>query len=374
MAGGFKMQQMKWLRDQAGSTTVERAQYILSGVANLLITTGLWEIDTSHHPGGTTTEFMTGNSNTIHALFLKSTVFESGHTPEKLMIGYSTGTNVVPAPFGFRYNQNYMFSLSGLFYSMIPADSSAVFGNTWLGEGFIPGEATLVGGPASYDNGTSASYTMAGVGTTTSTFHAQVITNGHIIAFRMYRDSNYGHLGIIGPIIATLAHPSVDNLSTSKMLSMAIYSSRSSSSYPEGNGYLNSYDSSFFYDYINSSRVNMFNQIEFFNAENKHIQSENGHGIFYDSSSSLNSDRVSNSSITGFNRWTAIYIGVHSSDPTSHYVVMGDGMKGYLDTNFIRHVRAAYTFGQTFDDGNFVYIGNGIALGWDPTNGPLNDT
>lgn len=372
MAGGFKMQQMKWLRDQAGSTTVERAQYILSGVANLLITTGLWEIDTAHHPGGTTTEFMVASSNTIHVLFLKSTVFESGHTPEKLMLGYSTGVNIVPAPFGFRYNTNDMYSLSGLFYSMIPSDSSAVFGNTWLGEGFIPGDATLVLSPSSLSDGMSASYTMAGASTTTDTFHAQVVTNGHIIAFRMYRNSNYGSLGVIGPIIATLAHPSVDNLVTSKMLCMSIYGSRGGSS-SEGSSTLNSYNSSFFYDYVSSDRVNCYNKIEFFNAENKHIQSENGHGIFYDSSSTLNSDRISNSSITGFNRWTALYIGVHSSDPTTHYVVMGDGMKGYLDTNFIRHVRAAYNFGQTFDDGNFVYIGNGIALGWDPTNGPLND-
>lgn len=370
MAGGFIMRQAKWLQNDMGSTTAAKAQYILSTVANLLIDTGFWEIDISHHPNGTTEEFITGNSSTVHLLFLKSTVVESGHTPEKLMIGYSTGNNVVPAPFGFRYNSSYMYCLHGLFWGMIPVDSPEEYTNEWLGEGFIPSTSTLVGGPAHSNNSwAGGSYTFATRSTTTATFHAQIVTNGHIVSFRLYTDTYHGSWGIVGPIIGTLAHPSIDTASTSKMLNMMIYSGGQ-----EGSGTLNSLSSNFFRDTTESDRIDKYNRIEFFNAEGNHIQSENGHGIFYDSSSELNSDRVSNSSITGFNRWTAIYIGVHSSDPTTHYVVKGDGLKGYLDTNFLRHVRnSGYSFGQTFDDGNFVYIGNGLAMGWDPSNGPIND-
>ena len=104
------------------------------------------------------------------------------------------------------------------------------------------------------------------------------------------------------------------------------------------------------------------------------MQSADGHGIFFESSYEQTSPIVSNSSITGFNRWAAIYIGIMSGDPTSHYIVRGDGMKGYLDTNFLRHVgvNSGYSFGQTFDDGNFIYIGNGTVMGWDASNGPLN--
>lgn len=366
---GFLMRQTKWLVNQAGANTTARAKYILFKVADLLVDTGKWELDRDHHPNqNKEEEYMSGNSNKVFALFLKSTVFETGHTPEKLMIGYSIGLNVIPAPFGFAYSSSEMCNLDGLFTSMIPADSSQVFGQTWMAEGFIPTDASLVCSSTRCDS-IYRSYNMAAAfSSSTDTFHAQIVTNGHIVLFRMYKNSNYGTIWFVGPAIGTLAHPTVDVRCTAKMLNMHITKADL-----EGSGGANSYNSGFFYDYVDSNRVNQYNQIEFCAADGTHIQSNNSHGIFYDSSSTLNSERISNSSITGFNRWTAIYIGVHSSDPTTHYVVMGDGMKGYLDTNFLRHVRTSYSFGQTFDDGNFVYIGFGLALGWDPSNGTLQD-
>lgn len=371
------MRQTKWLVEQAGSTVFERAKYILFKVVDLLIDTGKWELDIDHHPNQTKEEYITGNKDTVIVLFMKSTVFETGHTPEKLMIGYSIGSNTIPAPFGFNYNATKMAILVGLFTSMIPADSNQIFGNSWLAEEFIPTDATLVTSGASKNDSFSNHYCMAGVSTSSSsTYHAQIVTNGHIILFRMYKDSDIGTIWFLGSAIGTLAHPTMDIRPTAKMLNMHITVSYTEGTLLNRNGYSSGSDDNPLYDYVSSNRTDLYNFIEFCSADGTHIQSNNNHGIFFNSSSTLNSERISNSSITGFNRWTAIYIGVHSSDPTSHYVVKGDGLKGYIDTNFLRHVRTGntYTFGQTFDDGNFVYIGYGLALGWDPSNGSLQDT
>jgi hypothetical protein len=112
-----------------------------------------------------------------------------------------------------------------------------------------------------------------------------------------------------------------------------------------------------------------------FAADGTLLEGKAGKEIFWDGSISQVSSCVSDSSVVGFNRWVAIYIGVMSQEPSSpgNYIVRGDGMKGYIDTNFLRYVRLNYyTFGQTFDDGNFVYIGHGVAMGWDSSNGALN--
>ena len=374
------MRQTKWLINQAGSTVAERAKYILFATADLLIDTGLWELDTNHHPNKTKDEFIANSNNTVFVLFLKSTSYESGHIPEKLMLGYSSSAkNTVPVAFSFAYDSSGRNGLLGLFTSMIPADCDKEFGSTWLCDNFIPTEASLVASSCQMTSNSDYShYSMAGASTSyTYTYHSQIVTDGHIILFRLYRDTNIGSTWFVGPAITTLAHPTMDTLPTNKMLNMHITISSNSTSSPcEGYAYIwNASDNSgLLYGGVGDSYINKYNMIEFCNAEGTHIQSSNNHGIFYFSLNTLNSTRISNSSITGFNRWTAICIGVHSSDPTTHYVVKGDGLKGYINTNFLRHVNTSlYTVGQTFDDGNFVYIGCGLALGWDPSNGTFND-
>jgi hypothetical protein len=45
-------------------------------------------------------------------------------------------------------------------------------------------------------------------------------------------------------------------------------------------------------------------------------------------------------------------------------------LKGYADPDLIRIVNcnSVYQRGQTFDNGNIVYIGGGVAIGWDASN------
>lgn len=68
-------------------------------------------------------------------------------------------------------------------------------------------------------------------------------------------------------------------------------------------------------------------------------------------------------------RLSPIWCGIASVDPMLHGVIIGDGFKGFLDTealSFSRH--NLFTKGQTFDAGSRIYIGNGLVLGWDSLN------
>jgi hypothetical protein len=60
-----------------------------------------------------------------------------------------------------------------------------------------------------------------------------------------------------------------------------------------------------------------------------------------------------------------------SVDIDSEGIIRGNGLKGALDTDKIRIVQGRdLTQRQTLDNGNFMYIGGGVAIGWDPGNGP----
>ena len=371
MAGGFIMRQTTW-NGGLTNTAAERAQMIVKSVANLLIDTGTgWSLDATHN--ASVDDLMVDNTSNpkVFVLFMKST------HGEKLMLGYSIDYSVsIPAPFGFKVSSSSMARIYGLFTSMIPAGSASVFGQTWMGEGFIPVDATLVH-TASFSSSTSNMKCIAVDNTNNAIYRAQVVTDGAIIAFRMYTNLNHGSWWFVGPVIGTLAHSSMDTLPTSKMASIAFFKGAI-----EGSGDItrnsisdgdNQGSNNYWCHECSYSKTDQYTEIDIFRADGEHMQSADGHGIFIEFDYKQTSRIVSNSSITGFNRWSAYYIGISSTDPTTHYIVRGDGMKGYLDTNFLRKVNPGlYDFGQTFDDGNFVYVGNGVAMGWDGSNGPIN--
>ena len=69
-------------------------------------------------------------------------------------------------------------------------------------------------------------------------------------------------------------------------------------------------------------------------------------------------------------RWLAIGMTSLSENiNTSGYVVPGDGMKGWLDTDMIRAVcPTGLQTNYTLDNGNFIYVGNGLMMGWSADN------
>ena len=69
-------------------------------------------------------------------------------------------------------------------------------------------------------------------------------------------------------------------------------------------------------------------------------------------------------------RWLAIGMtSVSENINTTGYVVPGDGMKGWLDTDMIRAVcPTGLQTNYTLDNGNFIYVGNGLMMGWSADN------
>lgn len=73
---------------------------------------------------------------------------------------------------------------------------------------------------------------------------------------------------------------------------------------------------------------------------------------------------------TSANRWTPVYMYLQGAHDT-YYVVEGDGFKGFVDTDLLRGVNPNTSYGQQLDNGNFVYLGGGFAIGWDSSNTTL---
>lgn len=370
--GGYIMRQTKWLgTGDSGNDNDKRAraQEILQRVANLLLDTHTgWVLDPEHNTTSNPEDQLYLNQyRGVYFLFFKN---NNGVSPcEKLMIGYSVSGYWPGIPFGYPFStDNACATTCGLFSSMIPEDSTKSFGTNPAEEGFLVDEATKIHG-SSINSGENTNFSVAWRNSGSTTYHAQIITNGKTVVFRINVENRVGTMWFVGPVIETLAHPSMDTKCTAKMLSKQLLYNE----YSEASDYQpdrNYYD---FWRSIDTGYYNRYNRVDLFDSLGHHLHSSNGHGIFFTADSQLLTSLISNSSISGFNRWVAVSCGVYSPDPTTHYIVQGDGLKGYLDTNFIRNVLdGAYTIGQTFDDGNFVYVGNGIALGWDPSNGAFN--
>ncbi len=70
--------------------------------------------------------------------------------------------------------------------------------------------------------------------------------------------------------------------------------------------------------------------------------------------------------------WSTIHVGIQNDNLNEAGVVVGNGFKGVLDSEAIIEAdHRGLTPWQRLDDGNYIYVTNGIALGWDPSNGDL---
>jgi hypothetical protein len=71
---------------------------------------------------------------------------------------------------------------------------------------------------------------------------------------------------------------------------------------------------------------------------------------------------------TGQAAFSALGWALWCANPNTQGVVQGNGFKGYFDTDKVRMVAPAHPLGTLFNDGAFIHIGSGIAIGWDSTN------
>lgn len=285
----------------------------------------------------------------------------------------------------YRCNSGSDRFVSGLCVSVIPDDSLNNFGDPTTTT-FIPNDATRIVGTVNRHGGGSSGQSYC-YGPSSGYIHSWgLFVTPYVIAVSANRDqSNPPNLSIpaffAGRIIGTLAHQELWNHSKYGMFCMRTCDDSTSNT--EGNNSV----------IYNSFSIGSGSNTNFFGKDMRGVPSFNqayvyvcgaivkSDGTWINGSDLTNyyvtsyvsdpyqlSGYVFNSTGNGKSRWSPIAITCVSSDLSTYGVVDGDGFKGYIDTDLIRC--ALGTYGQTFDNGNFICIDSNmkILIGWDSAN------
>lgn len=360
--GQFKVAYARYVGDGTGE--LSNAQ-CMSKIKPAIESLG-WTLDTEYHPDGWR------DGTDVHAYF-------KGTGGEKLFVSYAGSQYYVSQDGQARtyYKGSSYNNLYGLIVTMLPAPTDSDTRDlAWgadkspmyvLARPDTPKEMLPVVADSDYSsipfhkNVIDAEYQMT------------IVSDGRRIIF----DGTWKRMKSfwMGEIFDTLAHPTED---TSRVAKYGIFSLGDSSSYTSlstlstGERVLNSriQEKNRWSDYSDPSYKLAH---VFANAAGEWI-----HGS-YSAASAYRlplyaQDALSASACTpitrGKARWLAIGMtSVSENINTSGYVVPGDGMKGWLDTDMIRAVcPTGLQPNYTLDNGNFIYVGNGLMMGWSAAN------
>lgn len=363
--GKFKVGYVRYTGDGSGS--LSNAQ-VMAKVKPVIESLG-WTLDTEYHPDGWR------DGTDAHAYF-------KGTGGEKLFVSYA-GSSEYSASDGLSRtyykgtNSSYRY-LYGLIVTMLPAPTDTDSADlAWgsekspvyvLHRSDTPKEMLPV---VAHSCSTSPNFHK---NTLDTTYQMTIISDGARIIF----DSSNSRLKYfwMGSIFDTLAHPTEDVSRVAKygILSLNWDSSnyRSFTTLPTGEYVL--------YGGI-LSKDNWISYMDPYNHGASVFANAAGEWIYgsYKASSAYRATLYANDALSatacvpitrGKARWLAIGMTSCSENiNTSGYVVPGDGMKGWLDTDMIRAVcPTGLQTNYTLDNGNFVYVGNGLMMGWCPTN------
>ena len=364
--GKFKVGYVRYTGDGSGS--LSNAQ-VMAKVKPVIESLG-WTLDADYHPDGWT------DGTDVHAYF-------KGTGGEKLFVSYA-GSNTYSASdtFARTYykgaSSSYQY-LYGLIVTMLPAPTETdsadlawgsekrplyVLSRSDTPKEMLPVVADSCTGSTSFHrNSLDVTYQMT------------IISDGARIMFgsTSTRSKDFW----IGAIFDTLAHPTEDVSRVAKygILSLNWITNTSYNSFttlPTGEYVL-------YGGIVSKDNWNSYSTPEnrmapvFANAAGEWIYGS------YAASSAYRATLYAYYALSatacvpitrGKARWLAIGMTSCSENiNTSGYVVPGDGMKGWLDTDMIRAVcPTGLQTNYTLDNGNFVYVGNGLMMGWCPTN------
>lgn len=360
--GQFKVAYVRYVGD--GSGKLSNAQ-CMSKIKPAIESLG-WTLDTEYHPDGWR------DGTDVHAYF-------KGTGGEKLFVSYA-GSSTYGSQDGQArtYYKGYSYdSLYGLIVTMLPAPTDSDTRDLAWGASKSPmyvlfrSDTPTEMLPVVADSyRTSLSFHE---NTLDKTYQMTIVSDGRRIIF----DGTSARMKTfwMGAIFDTLAHPTED---TSRTAKYGIFSLGTSSNYNSfttlstGEKVLRSSipEKSYWSQY---SDPDYFLAHVFANAAGEWI-----HGT-YAAASALRyplyaQHALSASACTpitrGKARWLAIGMTSLSENiNTSGYAVPGDGMKGWLDTDMIRAVcPTGLQTNYTLDNGNFIYVGNGLMMGWSADN------
>ena len=363
--GKFKVGYVRYTGDGSGS--LSNAQ-VMAKVKPVIESLG-WTLDNEYHPDGWR------DGTDVHAYF-------KGAGGEKLFVSYA-GSSEYSASDGLSRtyykgaSSSYRY-LYGLIVTMLPAPTETDSSDLAWGSEKRPvyvlhrSDTPTQMLPVAADScSTSPSFHK---NTLDNTYQMTIISDGARIIF----DSSSSRLKYfwMGSIFDTLAHPTEDVSRVAKYGILSLnwdssnYSSfgtlRTGEYVLSGSIKAKSEWSNWMDPYYHGASV-------FANAAGEWIYGSYGASSAY-RATLYASDALSATACVpitrGKARWLAIGMTSCSENiNTTGYVVPGDGMKGWLDTDMIRAVcPTGLQTNYTLDNGNFVYVGNGLMMGWCPTN------
>lgn len=370
--GGYKCVQFQWTGGRT-DTVLERLNYVLTGIVEAIINSGTgWALDTTFTPTlSSYRELTTKSSGTNNKAIVKFLVNSTSSI--RLALGYcSNGSASLPNDDVFRSSTTSYMKVNGLFASVCNTADDSWGGSDAENNVILPTSATRWIGNSIYTADSSTTFVSEN-SSLGYVYTYNIILKGAQLVF-LSRSSNWSsglYRGfVLGEVFGTVAHPE-DNyegskygcFSLSELYSYESYTPETSTSSYEPN--INT-EAQYYYS---SKYVNFFRADESIKPP---VRYDTGNIVLYIkpcNTEQLGTDVANPEAGTG-GRWVPLEAYLTSSDPSLYGIVSGDGFKGYLDTDFIRCVtRNTYSKGQTFGtNAEFIYLGGGIAIGWDSTN------
>lgn len=355
---------------------IDNSKATLVGIVDQLIKMG-WELD-GRHSNAQTPLVIYSSTNTTYYSYYGAFILRNT-AGAKLLVAYGGGRfsdysdseNNTFGSFGYSTStssNSYKHTHGGLMMSMIPPGSNGDF--TILGENSgctIPDDATRV--VSTMHVNSSLCFPMSfndRNDTITGTYH--LLSKGNVVVVvskcSLY-ETRYRRGYIVGEIFGTLAHDADSGIGC-RFGAFELCGYGSSQEYQNISGTSNTtgivLDSIYSVNkYANSPR---YQSMTFRRADGSHVYGEKI--VVLQDAHQLDTLICSNDGNSA--RYVPFWMAESSINPSETGVIKGDGFKGYLSTDVIRCVRAdKFSRGQLFDGGNFVYVGGGIVIPWDPS-------
>lgn len=412
MAGGYKHGKYSFTGADIGTADAERCATVLKGCAQVLLDLNVgWSLDASLNATLDDYTSAAGDSYckaTSSSSYMQSPcymLFFTSTSGAKLCMGYRYGFYIGSSPsatVGTRTALDRSWCAGniwnyGLFVSIIPPGVNDTFSAS---SPYRPNSATLFIGTARTkelynSSGYGPSYrvqSFANHGSTSLTYSYDIISNGlNVIVLNHSNTSGesdrYGGY-ICGRLVTSFTNAGDSNGFGTLALADSGYMYAPNKSYQselymgyydaanginvETNYYTNANEYSYYYNSglapcqsvkkaDNSAWITGF----FMNAGSSTLSTVYGPCI------AANTFNLT-SSVSAANRWVPIMMyGYATAGTLDQYGVTSETcLKGWVDPDLARIVNNNNTYqrGQTFDNGNLVYIGAGLAIGWDASN------
>lgn len=351
-----------------GTQSHDNAKAICKGCVQALLRTG-WQLDTTKHSDiDDIKEKEDPRGSNYYSCWY---CLRSKSAGAKLLVYYNYYYALIPAAQKTRFSgaESYPNScIRDIGLSIIPAGSNSEFGEDPTDEQnkFIPDDATYLTGIANnYNYANSWAYSNYNG----RHYEFMFVSDGEetVFMFTNYNNSNYTAF-CIGKIIGTLSYPEIDTSVSAKYGVISLTNSNSGGS-SQQIGIMRSYtvgssdDGLLGGEHFSSVFLPNGKRTSFANT-----QSQQAVQLYTDYMQT--NAKVCSSYNNGVRRWSALSIAICNQNPATGETISGaDGFKGFVDSNVLRYLGTNnINENQLLDDGSFLYIGDGCAIGWDASN------